>query len=1625
MKGKIKISIVISMVIFMFISIIFSSNLSIAANTTGNKATINLAPSSYKIGNFFTYRKNGVRSLDLYCAQKGSSLDSWNNYTYNEVIWDAEAGIWASSSRASNAYEKISWIKNNFWEKSNASSDNKYTTAQKVTFLKQADSSITENDVKAVFDDKNERFKLYQIITWTYTNGRESAPTSWLTGSTKKVYNAIVKLANENYSKNGSGEISIEETSKIKQESDGSYTWGLKIKNTYAYPITKEEEILLVDGKKYTDYTYSNGILKIKNVGTGTHVFSFSASTYQVSSSASIWKNSSKQNLLEITSTTKKKKTATKTTEGGTEGFFELKVKKTDEDGNGINGVTFKVNDTSYETKNDGVTNGIATVQAKKEIKKSDEKYEYTISEIKTADDFVKIQGNAKIELQSGVVESNGKLVFAITDAVFKDTGTSNMEAELENGKTVKLSLSLSTSGDLTTVLLTIPNTKRIYDLALTKTIIIPDSEIINKYDLNLDGKVSATDASAALSIYSGVASGMTFSESIENFFSSSGNNVWATTYQYYTEEALIKKFDLNGDGVYDSIDGMDGGIDILQAYASSMLGKEYDRINSINATNLNIDNVETATYNLNKTLRTVKKSDIIKYKITVYNEGDYDANNITVTDYLPEGLVVCDSKGNTELQNGTITCSHGGKDYVWQIDGKKASTTIADTIKKYEKGINLKSAEVFITCKIEESVKEGNILYNAAEIASSQPLDDEGKPISNVKDRDSDENSLSTLDNVTESYKKKFEDAVKDEDSEYVDKSEYNYQDDDDFERIVIIPDSQYDLALRKSITKIGKSESTMKKYEQTISDDDGNESVQDRLPHITSASVDKCTRTGTGAYFHGKEVIEIDSDDYVEYTIRVYNEGDDDDLSGYAKQITDYLPSGLEFYAIVNKDGKWITQENNGKFVTDKNIFGAYEATYDKTNNKLVIDCIDTPAITVKNNLSLLNNIDSTKIQSYYSNADAMNEVLYGYQEVKIICKVSNLAVANTNLTNLAEITDSVAVVDGKENEDISERDSTPESIKISDVTEKANQKVNLDTYYEDREVDDVYNSYYAGIEDDDDFETVKIKSIPGTFDLELIKYISGTKEALSGAEFTVNINDGTKDIYNKEKLVTGEDGKLTEKIVGLPIEKEGITYTITITETLAPIGYEGAGSIIFTATSEKSTDGNSFVLKTEKPTIENKKANVTITSNLIYVEAENDVMSADLALRKFITKVNDNEITDRIPDVDITPLVDGTSTTATYNHPKDPVLVANGQLVTYTIRVYNEGSIDAYASLIKDDIPDGLEFVTYTEGDGSTNDTYKWKLVDENDNEVTDVTKAKYIVTDYLARDEEEKNLLKAFDPETMDELDYRDVKVQFKVTEPTTSDRIVINQAQIAEDSDKNGNDITDRDSTPNEWKGEDDEDIEKVRVLYFDLALRKWVTQAIVTENGQTQVTETGHKAEDDPEEVVKVDLKKSKINNVTVKFKYSIRITNEGEIAGEATEIRDDVPQGLKFVAEDNPDWREENGQIVTNKLAGTTLQPGESAEVEIILTWVNSESNMGIMVNTAEINKDHNEYGAPDIDSTPGNNVPGEDDIDDAPVMLTIKTGSEIIMIATLGLGVIAIVGVGILLIKRKVLIK
>lgn len=76
----------------------------------------------------------------------------------------------------------------------------------------------------------------------------------------------------------------------------------------------------------------------------------------------------------------------------------------------------------------------------------------------------------------------------------------------------------------------------------------------------------------------------------------------------------------------------------------------------------------------------------------------------------------------------------------------------------------------------------------------------------------------------------------------------------------------------------------------------------------------------------------------------------------------------------------------------------------------------------------------------------------------------------------------------------------------------------------------------------------------------------------------------------------------------------------------------------------------------------------------------------------------------------------------------------------------------------------------------------------------------------------------------------------------------------------------------------------------------------------------------------------------------------------------------------------------------------------------------------MGLKTNIAEISQDDNDSDTPDIDSTPDNFTDGEDDIDDAPVMLTVALGDTQIYIG-LGFIIVAMLTGGIWAIKRYVL--
>ena len=1015
-----------------------------------------------------------------------------------------------------------------------------------------------------------------------------------------------------------------------------------------------------------------------------------------------------------------------------------------------------------------------------------------------------------------------------------------------------------------------------------------------------------------------------------------------------------------------------------------------------------------TAIYNHPKTPVSVAIGDLVEYTIRVYNEAEIDGYVEEITDHLPDQLeFVAGNEINTKY--GWVVDSTNSKIIRTNYLSKaKEASEGANKIKAFD-GTKLDYKDVKVVCKVVSTDPMPTKITNIADITKF--TDGNGNT---VTDRDSQENNVNIPSDLP-GYK---DDEIG---KDYVP----GQQDDDDFEKLKI---KEFDLALRKFITKLN------------------DEEITSRIPQPDVSKLADGTAT-TATYNHPKTPISVAIGDVVEYTIRVYNEAE---VDGYVEEITDHLPDQLEF-------------------VTGNEINTKYGWVVDSTNPKIIRTNYLSKAKEASEGANKIKAFDGEKLD---------------YKDVKVVCKVVSTDPMPTKITNIADIT---KFTDGNGNT-VTDRDSQENNVNIpSDLPGYKDDEIGKD-YVPGQQDDDDFEKlkikefdlalrkFITKVNDTDiksripQVDTTPLKNGTGT--TAIYNHSKEPVKVSLGAvvEYTIRVyNEGQVDGYVEEIkdhlpdqlefikdnetnkkygwTVDSTDSKViktsylckaNEKVAGenkipafdgttLSYKEVKVACKVVSTDPMPSKITNLADISDFTdGEGNKVTDRDSKEDNVKIP--EDRPGYKDDESKKDYVPGQEDdddfekvtLVKFDLSLRKFITAVNNTEITSRIPQVDVTPIKDGSSTTAKYDHPKDPVLVSNGNIVTYTIRVFNEGEMDGYASEIKDDMPQGLKFLT----DNKTNIEYRWKMLDKDGKETENLDEAVSIVTDYLSKEQEKTagaNLLKAFDGE---KLDYRDVKVVFEVTEPNTSDRILINQAQISKDSDKDGNDVTDQDSVPDKWnEGEDDQDIEKVKVQYFDLSLRKWVTQAIVTENGEEKIIESGHKAEDDPEDVVKVDLKKSKINKVTIKFRYKIRVKNEGNIAGYAKELKDYIPNGLKFVPEDNPLWKQiDEKTITTDQTKDILLQPGDTTEVEVVLTWINDSENFGVMDNWAEISKDHNDFNSPDIDSTPDNNKKGEDDIDDAPVSVGVQTG-QIKTFTTIGLAVLVILSSGVVLIKKFVL--
>lgn len=201
----------------------------------------------------------------------------------------------------------------------------------------------------------------------------------------------------------------------------------------------------------------------------------------------------------------------------------------------------------------------------------------------------------------------------------------------------------------------------------------------------------------------------------------------------------------------------------------------------------------------------------------------------------------------------------------------------------------------------------------------------------------------------------------------------------------------------------------------------------------------------------------------------------------------------------------------------------------------------------------------------------------------------------------------------------------------------------------------------------------------------------------------------------------------------------------------------------------------------------------------------------------------------------------------------------------------------------------------------------------------------------------------------------------------------------------------------------------------IELQNFDFKLDKYVNRILVQNSAGTTTREYNNA------KTAKVELDAKQMKGSNVIIEYNIVVTNIGEVAGYARNIVDYIPNDLEFSSELNRDWYERGNALYTTSLGNDIINPGESRTITLTLTKTMGEDNL-VTRNNAEIYEAYNNLGLEDGNSTPGNNVSGENDMSSADVIVSIRTGGVIYM--TIGVIMAIILFAGIvtgIIVKRK----
>ena len=999
---------------------------------------------------------------------------------------------------------------------------------------------------------------------------------------------------------------------------------------------------------------------------------------------------------------------------------------------------------------------------------------------------------------------------------------------------------------------------------------------------------------------------------------------------------------------------------------------------------------ITTATYDHAKNPLPIEKNDTVIYTLRIYNEGEITGRALKVTDYLPEGLAL---KENSSINstNGWTNPSEDGKTIVTEAlnetdikayDPEKKSKEGDEKWQQDKSGGNstgLYYAELQVECVVTADVGENDkALRNIAEITEA-----------NINDRDSTPNN--------------------------VDRSNYNppednssyQQDDDDYEDLVLKAKT-FDLALRKTIVGLTDKDQQGKEISNArvididvnpLSDGGTTADYKHRKDPVKVETGDTVTYRFT-VYNEGDIDGKVTSiEDYfptgLEFDPSI-NTSETYNFNVEGNKLTITPKTGDKLFEVEKYTGTG-KEELTSK---SKHIDVKFKVTAQESNEDQILTNVatmvygpvngdikdrDSNKTGIEFNVPTAQDLNSNTLPGYKGNTenkDELNDSTYHYkgqqddddfEKVVIKGKSFDLALRKT----IVGLTDKDQ--QGKEisNARVIDIDVNP----LSDGGTTADYKHRKDpvkvetgdtvtyrfTVYNEGDIDGKVTSiedyFPTGLEFDPSINTSetynfnvegnKLTITPKTGDklFEVEKYTGTGKEELTSKSKHIDVKfKVTAQESNEDQILTNVAtmvyGPVNGDIKDRDSNKTGIEFNVPTAQDL-----------------------NSNTLPGYKGNTENKDELNDSTYHYKGQQDDDDFEKLvikgkpfDLALRKYISSIkrNGQEVSfdDRTPKINLTTLDEGTfdrrgtnEYTATYEHFKEPLVVKKGDIVTYTLRVYNEGSRDGYASEITDYLPEGLAFINnYNENSDwsiEKSDTNKIHPVDEaeamalkekaNLGDVELVTGEVIISTRALdKKDNDDSNLIKAYDPSKtskvgdenwqQDELSqsnsglyYREVQITCMVVAENTCRDTLTNIAEISEYKDKYGNILPnvgdDRDSlannvnisTYNNESQQDDDDFEPVVLTYFDLALRKFITG--VDTNGNIEEINSRIPVvtlnEDKEGNLFKYTHPKGELpvqvanNDIVI---YTLRVYNEGTLAGYAEEISDDIPEGLEYL---------------------------------------------------------------------------------------------------------------------------